>query len=143
MIDCRFIKGNQQIKGGVCIGIWLKIDNKLFCPVSLPQKRDSVSDLFTGWLQTGGGPGTKGPIVTVCAAAGRHSSIPIGAAESTVDADFINPAAERFLQETAVGIVSLSRQWKLRMHEIRLKIKDKKLKMKDDGLKMMDRGGTI
>jgi hypothetical protein len=119
----------------VRIGIRLKIDNKLFCPISLPQKRDSVSDLFTDRFQTGGSPGAKGPIVTICATAFRHSSIPIGAAEPAVDADFINPAAERFFQETAERIVPFPQEWKLRMHGIRLKIMDKKLKIKDDGLR--------
>ena len=124
MTDRRLINGNQLFQGRMGIGKRLEIDNEFLGPVSFLEVIHPRQDLFADRLQTAGGFRTKGIVVAVGTSVYPDGPVPVRAAESPVNADLVNPAAELFLQETAVGIVAFPGKWRLRRHVSRLKIED-------------------
>ena len=95
------------------VGKRLEIDNEFFRPVSLFKIFHALSTLLADRLQAAGGSGTERTVVAIGATVHPCSAIPIRAAEASVHADFVNPASEFFLQETAIGVVAVSGKWRL------------------------------
>jgi hypothetical protein len=97
MIHGGFIERDELFERSVRIGERLKIDDKFIGFKAIPQVLDPIMHLVFNRFQPAGTPGTERIIIAVYAASHARAAVSIGAAESSIDAHFVDTASKLFL----------------------------------------------
>ena len=102
------IKRGQLRRGVVGVRITLKICDKLFRFVALPNCASAVNQLFRHRCARTIALRRMARVIAVDAAADSDTAVAIGASEIEPQADFIDARAERFLERSVVRVEALA-----------------------------------
>ena len=108
MGDGLFVNRAEDVDWRVSVGSRLKVSHEVFALVTTLQTADAIVNLFRDGLARQPATGTERTVVAECAPTNRDRPIDVGASESGIDADTLNPVPVQLFQVVAVHKIAMT-----------------------------------